>query len=79
MSKSLGEDPRDKWSIFHFSLSNRSGPGQGDVANLLRSVADHIDALGEVEVSDITFSSNPTDGEDDLRITIFYNRKPRNR
>jgi hypothetical protein len=72
-------DPRDKWTVFHFSLSNPSGPDQGDVSRLLRRVADHLDALGDVQVSDITFSSEPTDTEDDLTVTIYYERQPRRR
>ncbi len=75
MSEPTNSDPRDKWSIFHFSQSNRSGPGQGNVPNLLRRVAESVDALGDVQVSDITFARYPTDDEDDLRITVFYHRK----
>jgi len=72
-------DPRDRWSIFHFTQSNPAGVDQGDVAALLRRVADSLDALGDVEVMDITFTSTPTDGEDDLQITVYYARKPRSR
>ena len=72
-------DTRDEWSIFHFALSNPAGPGQGDVAKLLRSAADHVEALGDVQVGDITFSSQPTAGEDDLTVTVYYHRHPRRR
>ena len=72
-------DPRDKWAAFHFSLSNPTGVDQGDVARLLRSAADQLDALGDVQVADLTFSSEPTEGEDDLSLTIYYQRKPRRR
>jgi hypothetical protein len=72
-------DSRDKWSAFHFSLSNPAGPGQGDVARLLRITADHLEALGDVQVADIVFSSEPTADEDDLRFTIYYYREPRRR
>jgi hypothetical protein len=34
--------PDERWSMFHFSQSNPAGPGQGDVAALLRRVADSI-------------------------------------
>jgi hypothetical protein len=72
-------DPRDKWTIFHFSLSNPIGPDQGDVSKLLHRAADHLAELGDVQVADITFSSEPTAGEDDLNVTIYYERQPRRR
>jgi hypothetical protein len=72
-------DPRDKWSAFHLSLSNPSGPDQGDVPTLLRSLADHLERLGDVQVADIAFQSQPTDEEDDLRFTVYYYREPRRR
>jgi hypothetical protein len=72
-------DPRDQWSAFHFSRSNPEGPGQGDVAALLRGVADTLEDLGDVQVHDITFSSEVTGGEDDLAITVYYTREPRRR
>lgn len=69
-------DPRDKWSIFHFSLSNPTGPDQGNVPKLLRSLADQLEQLGDVLVIDITFESQPTEGEDDLQFTVYYHRTP---
>jgi len=72
-------DPKDEWMTFHFSLSNPVGPGQGDVAKLLRRAADHLDALGDVQVGDITFNSAPTAEEDDLNLTFYYLRQPRRR
>ena len=72
-------DERDQWSVFHFSQSNGDGPGSGDVAALLRRVADSLDALGDVQVQDITFHSQVTDGEDDLSMTVYYDRSPRRR
>lgn len=69
----------DEWSILHFALSNPAGPGQGDVARLLRSLADQLDALGDVQVGDITFNSQPTAEEDDLTFTVYYHRQPRRR
>lgn len=53
-------DERAKWSIFHFSQSNGDGPGRGDVPALLRRVADSLDALGDVQVQDVTFRSEVT-------------------
>ena len=43
------------WTIHHFSQSNPAGPGQGDVAALLRRVADTVESLGDVQVQDLTF------------------------
>ncbi|MET9630653.1 hypothetical protein ABZX92_24595 [Lentzea sp. NPDC006480] len=61
-----------RWTAFHFSQSNPAGRGQGDVSALLRRVADTIDALGEVEIMDITFKATPTESEDDLTMTVHY-------
>ena len=72
----MSDDDRDQWSVYHFSQSNPAGEGQGDVAALLRHVADSLKALGNVQVQDVTFSSQPTDGEDDLSITVYYPREP---
>jgi hypothetical protein len=69
----------EDWSVFHFAQSNPKGDGQGDVAALLRRVADTIDSLGDAQVQDITFSSAPTEGEDDLAVTVYYHRVPRRR
>ena len=69
----------EDWTISHFSQSNPSGEGQGDVAALLRRVADEIESLGDVQVQDITFTSSPTDREDDLAVTVYYHRKQRRR
>lgn len=70
----VANDPRDKWTTFHFSQSNPNGAGEGDVAALLRRVADSIDALGDVMVEDITFSTEPTAEERNLRVTVYYHR-----
>lgn len=69
----------EDWTIFHFSQSNPSGEGQGDVPALLRRVADQIESLGDVQVQDITFTSEPTDAEDDLTVTVYFQREPRRR
>jgi hypothetical protein len=67
------------WTISHFSQSNPAGEGQGDVAALLRRVADSIDSLGDVQIQDITFTSEPTGGEDDLTVTVYFHSEPRRR
>jgi len=58
--------------IYNFSLSNASGVGQGDVAKLLRSLANHVESLGAVHVQDITFHTELTPDEDDLTFTVYY-------
>jgi hypothetical protein len=42
-------------------------------------VANSIEAKGDIQVTDITFGLQVTDGEDDLRITVYYLREPRRR
>ena len=71
------EDPRDRWTVFHFSQGQPLGIGQGDVAALLRRVADSLDELGDVQVLDLTFKTEVTEGEDDLTVTVYYERMPR--
>jgi hypothetical protein len=65
-------DDRDQWSMFHFSEA-----GRGDVPELLRRVADSIQELGDIQVEDITFSAQPTDGADEIAITVYYHRDVR--
>jgi hypothetical protein len=55
------------------------GAGQGDVAALLRRVAESIDKLGDIQVADITFHSEVTGGEDDRTMTVYYALEPRRR
>jgi hypothetical protein len=72
-------DPRDPWSVYHFSQSNPAGKGQGDVAALLRRVAGSIDELGDIWVHNVCFKSFSTADEDDLTMTVYYSREPRPR
>lgn len=69
----------DDWTINHFSQSNPTGIGQGDVPALLRRVADSIEELGDVQVEDISFASAVADPEDDLRMTVYFHKDPRRR
>lgn len=69
-----GGDPRDRWVSYCASISNPSGLGQGNVSSLLRRVAERIEELGDIVVSDITFESQPTEEERDLTITVYYER-----
>jgi hypothetical protein len=59
-------------AILNFSISNPSGDGQGFVPALLRRMADAIEAEGDVDVQDLTFQSEVTDGEDDLTMTVYF-------
>ena len=36
-----------------------------------------IDGLGDIDVQDITFQSQVTDGEDDVTMTVYYHDQPR--
>ena len=69
----------DEWTLLHFSQSNPTGVNQGDVAALLRRVAETIDGLGDVTVQDITFHAEPTPDEDDLTMTVYYHSTHRRR
>lgn len=68
-----------QWTVLHFSQSNGDGDGQGDVAALLRRVADTLDGLGDVDVQDVVFHSAVTEAEDDLTMTVYYHQQPRRR
>jgi hypothetical protein len=61
-----------RWTVNHVSQSNPTGPGQGDVAALLRRLADTVEQLGDGVIEDLTFASTPTSGERDLRMTVYY-------
>ncbi len=66
-------------AILNFSISNPAGDGQGFVPALLRRMADAIEAEGDIDVQDLTFQSEVTDGEDDLTMTVYFYRQPRRR
>jgi hypothetical protein len=80
-TREMERDPDDMSTrtSLHFSQSNPDGDGQGDVAALLRRVADTIDGLGDRQVEDLTFNSEVTGGEDDLTVTVYYQQEPRRR
>jgi hypothetical protein len=58
--------------IHHFSQSNAAGIGQGDVAALLRQLADSIDGLGQVSVQDISFENDVTDDGLWPSMTVYF-------
>jgi hypothetical protein len=58
MTKQSARTPnrgRSRWKMFHFSLTNPAGAGQGDVPRLLRRLARSVKELGPMEVHDITY------------------------
>jgi len=70
-------DRAPDWTVRHLSRSNPEGHGQGNVAALLRRVADTIEQLGDIDVQDLVFHSAVTDNEDDLTMTVDYHAQPR--
>jgi hypothetical protein len=70
----MDEKLQQRWSCYHFSQSNPVGDEQGNVAALLRRVADTVDGLGDATVMDITFTSQPTPAGDDVSMTVYYSR-----
>lgn len=54
----------ETWTIAHFSQSNPTGPAQGDVAALLRRVAESVTELGQVDVQDVVFHAEVDDEGD---------------
>ena len=75
----VGRVDPEHWTALHFSQSNPDGAGQGDVAALLRRVADSLDELGDIDVQDIVFHTAVTDAEDDLTMAVYYHQQPRRR
>jgi hypothetical protein len=66
-------------TIHNFGQMNPAGEGQGDVPALLRRVADTIEGLGEVDVQDMTFQLEVTDGEDRVGLNVYHHPQPRRR
>jgi hypothetical protein len=62
----------DLWSAYHFTVASDTSDPQG----LLRVVADRLDAIGPVEVADITFRVNPHEDGIQSRpeMTVYYDR-----
>ncbi|MCC3326917.1 hypothetical protein [Nocardia abscessus] len=64
----------DRYQINHFSQSNPAGPGQGDVAALLRTIAASIEQLGDVSVQDLVLHNEITSEGAWPSITVYYSR-----
>ncbi len=56
------------WTCNHFSISE----AQGEVARLLRKVADSIDELGNIEILDVTFNSETVGRDPDATVTVYF-------
>lgn len=62
-----------RYTEFHFSQANPKGAGQESVPELLRRVADTIDRLGDVGISDLILHPALTqDGDERPSITVYY-------
>jgi hypothetical protein len=55
-----------EWTAHYFSVTDEDG----DVPAMLRKVADSLDQLGEVEVLDVTFLSDPDEAE--ATMTVYF-------
>ena len=65
--------PVPRYTALHFSQANPRSAGQDNVPALLRRVADTIDELGDVDISDLILHSEITsDGENRPSITVYY-------
>jgi hypothetical protein len=64
----------DEFRCFHFSQSNPVGTGQSSVPALLHRVADSIEALGQIDVQDITFGTEITADGIWPSLTVYYDR-----
>ena len=62
----------ESWICRYFSQANPPGPSQGDVPALLRRLADSIEALGAIEVQDITFETEVTTDGIWPSLTVYF-------
>ncbi|GAA3373516.1 hypothetical protein GCM10020367_33740 [Streptomyces sannanensis] len=62
----------ERWTVYHFSQANPSGPGCDNAPALLRRIADSIEALGPAEIQDIVIHSEMTEHGDCLSATVYY-------
>ncbi|WP_034262691.1 hypothetical protein [Actinospica robiniae] len=63
---------KTSWTIRHFSQANPSGAAQGDVAALLRRVADSLDRLGAIEVMDLVLHTEVTEDGTWPSLTVYF-------
>lgn len=62
----------ESWPIRHFSQGNPEGTEQGNVPVLLRRIADSIEALGPIEIQDITFATEITADDPWHSMTVYF-------
>ncbi len=72
MSDDCGMGVSSDWSAKNFSQANPAGPGQSDVAALLRRVAGTVAGLGEVVILDLVMHIEVTELGDWPSITVYF-------
>ncbi len=63
-----------KCTAEHFSQANPLGPGQDDVASLLRRVAVSLEKIGPVEVQDLLLHTDVTADGPHHSLTVYFHR-----
>jgi hypothetical protein len=64
---------REKFQMWHFAKANPVGPDRENVPVLLRRVADSIEELGDVDISDICFHNDfDIGGEPNVHMVVYY-------
>lgn len=64
-----------RYTISHFSQSNPADDSRGDIAALLRAVADSIASLGDVVVQDLVLHNEITAEGPWPSITVYYSEE----
>ena len=67
-----GSQAEAGWPVLHFAQANPTGEGQGNVAALLRRVADTLEGLGDVDILDIVFTVTASWPEDEVSARVYY-------
>lgn len=65
------------WAVRHFSQANPAGPDQGDVAALLRRVAESLDGLGDIDVVDLIMHNEVTADGNWPSLTVYFHDQGR--
>lgn len=65
-------DDESSWVVRHFSQANPKGPDQGDVAAVLRRVAESVEELGDVDVVDPIRHNEVTDDGDWPSLSVCF-------
>jgi len=63
------------WEVQHFSLALPEGTDRSDVPALLRSLADHLEARGAIEVHDVVMGSENTAEGPVPHFTVYFHPK----